>query len=88
MPRRPNLPLSLPVWPCSVLRLNLSPTGIGVGQIVPMFAEVLAKAKARAGSSEFCFPDAAIMYRSNPDGFTWPVKQARCLHSRSQNVDC
>jgi integrase len=44
--------------------------------IFPMLAEELTKAKTRAGTSEFCFPDAALMYRSNPDGITWRVKQA------------
>ncbi len=46
-----------------------------------MLAEELVKAKAKAGTSEFCFPEAALMYRSNPDGITWRVKQvlARAL---------
>ena len=53
--------------------------------IFPMLAEELARAKARAGTSEFCFPDPALMYRSNPDGITWRVKQiiARALDSLS-----
>jgi integrase len=53
--------------------------------IFPMLAEELARAKAKAGTSEFCFPDPALMYRSNPDGITWRVKQviARALESLS-----
>ncbi len=49
--------------------------------IFPMLAEELAKAKAQAGKSEYCFPEAALMYQSNPDGITWRVKQvlARAL---------
>jgi hypothetical protein len=33
------------------------------------------------GKSKFCFPEAAEMYRTNPDGITWRVKQvlARAL---------
>jgi integrase len=51
--------------------------------IFPMLAEELTKAKAAAGASEFCFPEAAQMYRNNPDGITWRVKQviARALES-------
>jgi hypothetical protein len=51
--------------------------------IFPMLAEELTKAKAKAGTSEFCFPEAAQMYRNNPDGITWRVKQviARALES-------
>lgn len=49
--------------------------------IFPMLAEELNRAKAKSGGSEFCFPDAARMYQSNPDGITWRVKQvlARAL---------
>jgi integrase len=51
--------------------------------IFPMLAEELNRAKAKAGKSEFCFPEAAQMYQSNPDGITWRVKQviARALES-------
>jgi integrase len=51
--------------------------------IFPMLAEELTKAKAAAGASEFCFPEAAQMYRNSPDGITWRVKQviARALES-------
>ena len=38
--------------------------------IFPLLAEELARAKAKAGTSEFSFPDPALMYRSNPDGIT------------------
>ncbi len=46
----------------------------------PMLRDELAKART-AGKSAFCFPDAAEMYRNNPDGITWRVKQvlARAL---------
>ncbi|MGE4182759.1 MAG: tyrosine-type recombinase/integrase [Limisphaerales bacterium] len=51
--------------------------------IFPMLAEELNRAKAKAGQSEFCFPEAAQMYQNNPDGITWRVKQviARALES-------
>ena len=51
--------------------------------IFPMLAEELNRAKAKAGDTEFCFPEAAQMYRNNPDGITWRVKQviARALES-------
>lgn len=51
--------------------------------IFPMLEEELAKAKTKVGASKFCFPDAALMYQSNPDGITWRVKQviARALES-------
>jgi len=47
----------------------------------PMLREELVKARAKAGKSKFCFPEAAEMYRNNPDGITWRVKQvlARAL---------
>jgi hypothetical protein len=48
----------------------------------PILAEELVKAKA--GTSDFYFPEAALMYRSNPDGITWRVKQvlARALEAK------
>ncbi len=51
--------------------------------IFPMLAEELNRANAKAGDSEFCFPEAARMYQNNPDGITWRVKQiiARALES-------
>jgi integrase len=47
----------------------------------PMLRDELAKARAKAGKSKYCFPEAAEMYRNNPDGITWRVKQilARAL---------
>jgi integrase len=47
----------------------------------PMLRDELAKARATTGKSPFCFPGAAEMYRNNPDGITWRVKQvlARAL---------
>lgn len=52
--------------------------------IFPMLLDELIKAKSRAGDSEYCFPEAAQMYRSNPDGITWRVKQvlARALEAK------
>ena len=49
-----------------------------------MLAEELNRAKAKARDSEFCFPEAARMYQSNPDGITWRVKQvvARALECK------
>ncbi|MBX3744130.1 MAG: tyrosine-type recombinase/integrase [Verrucomicrobiae bacterium] len=54
--------------------------------IFPMLAEELHRAKAKAGKSEFCFPEAAQMYQNNPDGITWRVKQviARALESMAK----
>jgi integrase len=48
----------------------------------PMLREELVKARAKDGKSPFCFPEAAEMYRNNPDGITWRVKQvlARALN--------
>jgi hypothetical protein len=40
-----------------------------------MLREELEKARAAAGKSKFCFPEAAEMYNNNPDGITWRVKQ-------------
>jgi integrase len=47
----------------------------------PMLREELTRVRAAAGKSAFCFPQAAEMYRNNPDGITWRVKQvlARAL---------
>lgn len=57
--------------------------------IFPMLAEELSRAKAKAGNSEFCFPEAARMYQNNPDGITWRVKQvlARALESMVPTTD-
>jgi integrase len=41
----------------------------------PMLRDELAKARAKGDKSKFCFPLAAEMYRNNPDGITWRVKQ-------------
>jgi integrase len=51
--------------------------------IFPMLSDELTRAKAKGGQSAFCFPEAAQMYQSNPDGITWRVKQAiaRALES-------
>ncbi|MBX3747291.1 MAG: hypothetical protein KF833_18435 [Verrucomicrobiae bacterium] len=68
------------------LSVETAKTGQQVGiPIFPMLAEELNRAKAKSGSSEFCFPDASRMYQRNPDGITWRVKQvlARALHRAS-----
>jgi len=43
--------------------------------IFPLLREELTKAKAVSGTSPSCFPEAASMYETNPDGITWRVKQ-------------
>jgi integrase len=47
----------------------------------PMLREELGNVRATAGKSKYCFPEAAEMYKNNPDGITWRVKQilARAL---------
>jgi integrase len=47
----------------------------------PMLREELKRARAATGGKGYCFPQAAEMYRTNPDGITWRVKQilARAL---------
>jgi len=42
--------------------------------VFPMLREELERAQQRKGESAFCFPEAAEMYRTNPDGITWRVK--------------
>lgn len=57
------------------LRVKTAKTGETADiPIFPMLAEELAKAKGRAGDSEFCFPEAAQLYQNNPEGITWRVK--------------
>jgi len=66
------------------LSVETAKTGAQVDiPIFPMLAEELNRAKAKARDSDFCFPEAARMYQSNPDGITWRVKQvvARALES-------
>jgi integrase len=63
------------------IRVKTAKTGQTVDiPMFPMLREELAKARA-VGKSKFCFPEAAEMYRTNPDGITWRVKQvlARAL---------
>ena len=43
--------------------------------VFPMLREELERARAATGGKGFCFPAAAEMYRNNPDGITWRVKQ-------------
>jgi integrase len=47
----------------------------------PMLREELERARTATGGKGHCFPLAAEMYRTNPDGITWRVKQilARAL---------
>lgn len=42
--------------------------------IFPLLREELERAQSKAGDAKFCFPEAAQMYRSNPDGITVRVK--------------
>jgi hypothetical protein len=52
--------------------------------IFPLLGEELAKARAAAGKSKFCFPDQALKYQSNPDGITRRAKRviAQALEQR------
>jgi integrase len=43
--------------------------------IFPLLREELARVKATAGDSAYCFPQAAEMYRANPDGISVRVKK-------------
>jgi len=43
--------------------------------VFPMLREELERARAATGGKGYCFPEAAEMYRNNPDGITWRVKQ-------------
>ena len=43
--------------------------------IFPLLREELERAKTSAGNSVYCFPKAAAMYQSNPDGISFRVKQ-------------
>ncbi len=43
--------------------------------VFPMLREELERARAVTGGKGCCFPEAAEMYRNNPDGITWRVKQ-------------
>ncbi|MCZ7636840.1 MAG: hypothetical protein M5U12_12825 [Verrucomicrobia bacterium] len=49
--------------------------------VFPMLREELERARSATGAEGYCFPAAAEMYRTNPDGITWRVKQvlARAL---------
>jgi hypothetical protein len=44
-----------------------------------MLRDELAKARAAAGKSAFCFPGASDMYRNDPDRITLRVKQVLAL---------
>lgn len=43
--------------------------------VFPMLREELERARVVTGGKGCCFPEAAEMYRNNPDGITWRVKQ-------------
>jgi hypothetical protein len=43
--------------------------------LFPLLREELERIKATAGGSGYCFPKAAEMYQSNPDGISVRVKQ-------------
>jgi integrase len=43
--------------------------------IFPLLREELERARTAVEESLFCFPKAAAMYETNPDGITWRVKQ-------------
>lgn len=58
------------------LTVKTSKTGETVEiPIFGMLAQVLSAIRKKAGKSEFCFPEAAAMYQSNPDGISWRVKK-------------
>lgn len=43
--------------------------------VFPMLREELERARTATAGKGYCFPEAAQMYQSNPDGITWRVKQ-------------
>jgi integrase len=53
--------------------------------LFPILRDVLKEAKG--GKSEFCFPKAAEMYRNNPDGITWRVKQVLTAAFRRRAIE-
>jgi hypothetical protein len=55
--------------------------------VFPMLREELERARTASGGKGFCFPAAADMYRNNPDGITWRVKQvlAKALETAPQS---
>ena len=55
--------------------------------VFPMLREELERARAATGGKGYCFPAAAEMYRNNPDGITWRVKQvlARALDTAPES---
>ncbi len=68
--------------PAGFITVKTAKTGETVDiPVFPMLREELQRAKAAAADSPYCFPAAAEMYRTNPDGITWRVKQvlARAL---------
>lgn len=57
--------------------------------IFPMLREELERARTASTESEFCFPAAAAMYQTNPDGITWRVKQvlARAFEPKGEGTE-
>lgn len=57
--------------------------------IFPLLAEELRQARELNPATDFCFPQAALMYRSNPDGITYRVKQvlARALEPAGSELE-
>jgi integrase len=55
--------------------------------VFPMLREELDRARTATGGKGHCFPAAAEMYRANPDGITWRVKQvlAKALETTPQS---
>jgi hypothetical protein len=55
----------------------------------PMLREELERARAATGRKGHCFPQAAEMYSTNPDGITWRVKQilTRALGPKAVDED-
>jgi integrase len=70
------------------IRVKTAKTGETVEiPVFPLLREELERLHAAKGKSPFCFPEAARMYESNPDGITWRVKQvlARTMERTTAN---
>jgi hypothetical protein len=55
--------------------------------VFPVLRKELERARTATGGNGYCFPAAAEMYRNNPDGITWRVKQvlAKALDTAPQS---
>ena len=53
--------------------------------VFPMLREELERVRKATGGKGYCFPKAAEMYSTNPDGITWRVKQvlAKAIEGKS-----